>query len=68
MGTYVVALVNFFDNNLEQDIVQAKDEFDALRKALDGDVSWLFYEDFTTMEELKQRAFDADQMFSVIEI
>ena len=69
---YAVAGINFFDNVLIIEIIDAENWKEALakhplhkRETEDiGDVSWLPDD----MEEAKIESFNADQMFDIIEV
>ena len=69
MFKYVVAWINFFDNELQQQYVVADNEFQALLKS-NQDVIDMSDPIVNTMgmEELKQFAFNCDGMISVYRI
>ena len=72
MKKFVTAYISFFDHGLNQEIVEAASEYDALIAMLqqegydfdgyDGDKKTY------TIEQLKSQAFDCDCMISAIEI
>lgn len=71
MKTYVVTVMNFFDNNMKSEKIEADSWKEALLKHSsmlneDGSTSedWLS----ETIEEAKNDAFNADFMFEVFEI
>lgn len=61
--TYVVGFVNFFDNELKLEIVQASSEFEAAK-------DYLKLDDLTskTVEELKEELINQDCLIEVKEI
>lgn len=59
MSKYVVAFINFFDNELKQMVIDAMPEKDAAIEAFDGG---------ETLKQAKITAFDADEMFSTTQI
>ena len=68
MTKYCVAWMNFFDNEIHQEVVSAITEKGALFKS-QQDTIHLEDEDMKkSLEELKRFAFDCDGMISVIEI
>lgn len=68
MPKYCVAYINFYDNIMTQEIVKAKTELDALRTSLEINGYDSSDEKFSSIEEVKQFAFDCDSMVSAIEI
>jgi len=69
MNRYVVAWINFFDNELEQQYISANSEINAIRKSKQDiiDISDGWYDD-SSLQNLKGFAFDADGMISVLRI
>lgn len=73
MKKFVTAYINFFDNELNQAIVEARDEVHAVQIALDLDLNERIWDDvdktyFSVLENLYQYAADSDSCVSVIEI
>jgi hypothetical protein len=71
MPKFCVATINFFDNDLKQEVITAETWLDALYVAASGEFTPDMFDDIAVgadMEQYKQRAFDSDSMFSVIEI
>lgn len=71
MAKFCVAYINFFDNDLVQEVVEAETWLDALYVAAPDDYDPAMFDDIPAsadVEQYKQRAFDCDQMFSVIEL
>lgn len=64
MKKYIVAYISFFDNVLTQEVVFAESEYNAIlsKLSLDSDSTP------SSVEELKQLAFDMDCMVSAIQI
>ena len=68
MKTFVVAWINFFDNELNQEVVKAENEIEALLKSSQNLIDEEAMEDNPDLQTLKIRAFDTDGMISVIQI
>lgn len=74
MKRFVTAYINFFDNELNQAVVEARDELHAVQIALDVDPAnnKEFTEDdieyFSNLENLYNYAANSDSAVSVIEI
>lgn len=68
MPAYVVSKINFFNNVLESELINALDCFDALFKAFDGHFEYLDGTDYESINDLKNLAFDCDEAFEVFEI
>lgn len=78
MATFVVAYINFFNNELKMEVVIADSKLQAMQKRLFEAAGSLTEEetrDFenyvnsaTTEEEVKQKAFDCDSMVDAIEV
>lgn len=68
MPAYVVSKINFFNNVLESELINALDCFDALFKSFGGHFKYLYDMEYETMDDLKGLAFDCDETFEVFEI
>ncbi len=68
MKRFVVAKINFFDNDLNQRIKEYEDLATAYETELKNDELLWDDETFSTVEEAKQRYFDTDMMISIVEI
>jgi hypothetical protein len=71
MRTYVVTVMNFFDNDMKSEKIEADSWKEALLKHSsmlneDGSIGEDWFSN--TIEEAKNDAFNADLMFEVIEI
>lgn len=67
MKNYVVGFLNFFDNELKLEKVQAQNEVEALKNS-SFIKEWLFPEDVNDVETIQSLAFDCDSAISVIEV
>lgn len=65
MKKFAVGYINFFDNELKINIVEAENWKDALCKGSPMGPDWI---ESDTMAEAKEKAFDMDSMFDVVEI
>lgn len=65
MKRFCVAYINYFDNDLRQKIVEADSEKSAVIRAFGLNYA---FDEATDLEAAKCNAFNADEMFSVIEI
>lgn len=63
---FVVAFINFYDNELHQEIVMATDWKEALHKCVH--TQHFDFSECVTIEDYKSFAFDCDCMISVIGI
>ena len=69
MSKFVVGYINFFDNDLIIEIIEAEDWLKALHKHSQMiHTPWEDYFADCTIGRAKEKAFDADMMFDVIEI
>ena len=66
MKRYVVSYTSFYDNDIGLDLVEAVDWQSAVQKSRFS-IDYVL-EDTLNLEEAKQRAFDCDEVFSVLEI
>ena len=66
MKRYVVSYMNFYDNDISLELVEAVDWQSAVQKSKFS-IDYVL-EDTLNLEEAKQRAFDCDEVFSVLEI
>lgn len=66
MNKYVVAFIDFFNNNLDQELVEAETATEAVKKSK-FDLAYTV-EDNNDYDKARSRAFDADSMFSVIKV
>lgn len=68
MTKFVVSHINFYDNDLQSEVVLADTWEDALRNSR-FDLAWIFDDaEIFSLEEAKQRAFDGDSMINVITV
>jgi hypothetical protein len=67
MKQYCVAFVSFHENDIVQEMVWANSAEDAVKHS-SFDLRFCFPEKCTTLEEAKCNAFDADCLFSVVEV
>lgn len=66
---YCTAYINFFDNELKQEIVEASSELEALQKSsITKDLMSTIEPDNHDLEFIKEEAFNQDSMLSVIEV
>ena len=69
MNKFAVGYINFFDNNLIVEIVEADNWFDAIwqhsKMLLGDDEPWL---PSMSLEDTKIEAFNADMMIDVIKL
>ena len=69
MSKFAVAHIDFFDNDLIIEIVEANDWFDAIwhhsKMQLEDNEPWL---PNTSLEDAKNKAFNCDRMIDVIEL
>lgn len=68
MKKFAVGHIDWFDNNLIIEIVEAEDWRSALLKHSKIDSSWASDYFGKTLEDAKANAFDSDMMIDVIEI
>lgn len=79
MNKYVVAIINFFDNELKQFIIEAESDYEAFKEAMVKSCkdeesaiherSWQSSNDYPkTIEELDYTSANWDLAFSVIKI
>lgn len=66
MKTFVVAFINFFDNQIEQHKVEASDWQSALEKAKPGYVQNVAH--CSNMEKAMEEAYNQDWGFHVLQI
>ena len=64
MNKYVVSHMDFFENELKSEVVEANSYTDAV-KASSFDLAWVF-EDTDSLEKAKEYAFNSDTVFEVI--
>ena len=67
MNKYVVAFIDFFSNDLKQELIEAENAREAVLESSFG-LDFALEDEDSTFEECKQKAFDADCMFSVIKV
>lgn len=67
MKTFAVGVINFFDNVLNIEIIQAESWLDALGKHSGIDAEFL-PNDVSFMEDLKDEYFNIDMTFDIKEI
>jgi len=67
MKKFCVAYTSLFENTTEMTVVVAETEFDALCSILTFNIEEI-YEDITTVEGLKQLAFDCDSIIEALEL
>lgn len=67
MNKYVVAYMNFFDNELKQELIKANDAREAVKNSTFG-IDCFVQDASIPYEDCVARAFDADCLFSVIKI
>lgn len=69
MSKFAVGYINFFDNDLIIEIIEAEDWLEALHKhsKIEQD-PWGDYFSNYTIDEAKTEAFNSDMMFDVVEI
>lgn len=65
MKTFVVAYLNFFDNDLKVEKVKANTEVEAIKKYLGGE--WVFPEG-ATLNDIQDICFNADTCINAIEV
>ena len=79
MKRFVVAIMSYFDNELEQYVINSESEYEAVKSSmlvywkfkggLKDEENWQNLPDYPkTYEELKRALFDSDMNVSVIEI
>ena len=66
MPKFATAFISFLDNEMKMEIIEAKDEFTALKHVLGTHDTEIGEE--TTCEELKVQAWNCDSMVGAIEI
>jgi hypothetical protein len=67
MKKFCVANTSLFENTTEMTIVEAETEFDALCSVLTTNLEEV-YEDITTVDGLKQLAYDCDTIIEALEL
>jgi hypothetical protein len=68
MTKYVYSYISFFDNVMTSVIIESdKTAFEIAKEQCELN-DWQVYEDITTLEALKQFAFECDFMFEIIEV
>ena len=70
MKKFIVGYINFFDNNLIIEIVEAEDWHDAIfqHSKIKNGIDDRSYISNETLEDAKEDAFDMDMMIDVIEL
>lgn len=69
MSKFAVGYINFFDNELIIEIIEAEDWLEALHEHSQMiHIPWEDYFSDCTISGAKAKAFDADMMFDVVEI
>lgn len=66
--TYVVSWMNFYDNSLQMQQVEALHAYHAIQESDQNAVSAIELHTCTSMEELQDAAFDRDALIAVLEI